>query len=144
MSKSRNSRMLAALAATALAATPAIAAEFRAVLTDHNLTGPGDADGWGRARVRVDDTLNFVCTDLEVRSIDEVLSAQIHRGTEGVDGPPVVNLDAPDDEDSDDCDNVGDTLADEIQANPAGFYVLVKTREFPEGAIRGQLGPSSG
>ncbi|WP_114950709.1 CHRD domain-containing protein [Sphingosinicella terrae] len=140
----RKSRMLAAMAATALVATPAMAAEFRAVLTDHNLTGVGDPDGWGRARVRIDDSFNILCTDLEVRSIDEVLSAQIHRGTEGTEGPPVVNLDAPDDEDSDDCDNVGDTLADEIQANPAGFYVLVKTREHPEGAIRGQLGPSSG
>ena len=140
----RKSRVLGALAATALVAAPAAAAEFRAVLTDHNLLTAGDADGWGRARVRVDDMLNTVCTDLEVRSVGEVTSAQIHRGTEGVDGPPVVNLDAPDDEDSDDCDNVGDTLADEIQANPAGFYVLIRTRDHPEGAIRGQLGPSSG
>jgi hypothetical protein len=94
-------------------------AKFRADLSGEHLASAGDTDGWGRAKIRVDDTFNELCVDLEVRSIGEVTSAQIHRGVEGVEGPAVVNLDRPDDDsDSEDCDNIGDELADEIQANP--------------------------
>jgi len=122
------------------------AARFSATLNGDKVARGGDNDGWGRANIRVNDGLNLVCADLEVRSIGHVTSAQIFRGREGQEGDPVVNLDRPGghDQDSEDCDNVGDTLADEIQANPADFYVLIKTDEFPNGAIRGQLGPSTG
>ena len=123
----------------------AMAARFTATLNGDHVVGGGDPDGWGRLRVRVSDTLNTVCTDLEVRSVDRVVSAQIFRGRPGEEGDPVVNLDRPGgDNDSEDCDNVGDTLADEIQANPADYYVLVRTSEFPNGALRGQLVPSTG
>ena len=54
-------------------------------------------------------------------------------------GPPVVTLDVPDDNDSDDCDEVPEALRDEIRNNPAGFYVNVHTADYPDGAIRGQL-----
>ena len=126
---------------TALAAT-----HFRAVLNGDNVPGAADADGWGRVRIGIHRTSHELCADLEVRSIGHVTSAQIFRGREGQEGDPVVNLDRPGghDQDSNDCDNVGDTLADEIQSNPADFYVMIKTTEFPNGAIRGQLGPSTG
>ncbi len=125
----------------------AMAARFTATLNGDKVNGGGgDPDGWGRLRIRVDDTLNTVCTDLEVRSVDRVVSAQIFRGRDGEEGDAVVNLDRPGrgDNDSEDCDNIGDTLADEIQANPADYYVLVRTAEFPRGALRGQLVPSTG
>lgn len=133
--------MLAGLGSTGAA----IAAEFRAVLNGGNELMAGDPDGWGRVRIRVDDTLNRLCADLETRSIGQVTSAQIYRGRPGAEGDPVVNINRPhgaDDNDSDDCDNIGDTLADEIQSNPASFYVNVMTDEFPQGAVRGQFGPS--
>ena len=120
------------------------ATQFSAALTGANEVPPGDPDGAGTARVRVLGTLNQICVRLEVRGIIAATAAHIHRGAAGVNGPPVVNLDPPDnDGDEDDCDQVGDALADEIQANPAGFYVNVHTAEHPEGAIRGQLMPSA-
>jgi hypothetical protein len=123
----------------------AMAAKFRADLSGEHLASAGDSDGWGRAKIRVDDTFNELCVDLEVRSIGEVTSAQIHRGAEGVEGPAVVNLDRPDDDsDSEDCDNIGDELADAIQANPGEYYVLIQTTDHPQGALRGQLNPSTG
>jgi hypothetical protein len=122
-------------------ASAAIGAEFHAVLSGSNIGPTRDRDGWGRAEINVSDNLDALCSDLEVRSVGEVVSAQIHRGGAGEDGPPVVKLDTPEDEDSDDCDPIGDTLADEIQSNPSGFYIAVKTRDFPNGAIRGQLAP---
>ena len=56
----------------------------------------------------------------------------------------MVTLDASQDGDSDDCDMIGDALADDIQRNPADFFVQVVTTDFPNGALRGQLGPNGG
>ena len=117
----------------------AMAAEFRAVLTGDNELARGDADGWGRARIEIADSSDRLCADLEVRSVGDVTSAQIYRGAAGEDGSPVVKLDTPDDNDSDDCDEVPEALRDEIRNNPAGFYVNVHTADYPDGAIRGQL-----
>ena len=117
------------------------ATKFAATLNGDNVPGGGDTDGWGRARVRVGDTSNTICVDLEVRSIGHVTSATLNRGSE-----QVVRLDRPGgrDQDSGDCDSIGDSLADDIQAHPGEFYVVVATDEFPNGALRGQLQPSAG
>ena len=148
MLKNNRSRILLAACGGALTLAglgttgTATAARFAAVLSGkHQVQSPGDDDGWGRIKIRVDDGLDQICADLEVRSVGEVTGAQIYRGGPGENGTPVVKLDTPDDNDSEDCDFIGDALADEIQANPSGFYVNVTTREFPSGALRGQLGP---
>ena len=139
--------LLAACAAMAVAgcetvnevANDAVGDQFRAQMTGSAELAGGDPDGAGLARVEINDTTNTICTDLEIRQISAVTAAHIHRGAPGVNGPPVVTLDAPDDNDSDDCDNVADALVDEIRNNPGGFYVNVHTTDFPDGAIRGQL-----
>lgn len=112
---------------------------FAANLSGANEVPPADPDGTGTARVSTNDVTNQICTDLEVRNLTAVTAAHIHRGAAGVNGPPVVNLDPPDDSDSDDCDTIDDALLDEIRNNSAGFYVNVHTAEHPDGAIRGQL-----
>ena len=56
-------------------------------------------------------------------------------------GEPVARIERPDDNDSWDCKAIGEALAQEIETNPSAFYVEVRTEEFPNGAIRGQLGP---
>jgi len=113
---------------------------FVATLAGANeVPGPGDPDGWGMARLAINDSADQVCTDLEVRALSDVTAAHIHRGGPGVSGPPVINLDVPDDNDSNDCDVVADSLVDEIRANPGAFYVNVHTNDFPEGAVRGQI-----
>ena len=112
---------------------------FHANLTGANEVPPADPNGTGTAAVNVASALNTLCTDLEVRDIGAVTAAHIHRGAAGVNGPPVITLDVPDDNDSDDCDEVPDTLLDEIRSNPGGFYVNVHTADYPNGAIRGQL-----
>jgi len=136
-------RLLAALAGAAMLAGAgttgaAFARELTAVLNGDNLTPAGDTDGWGRVAINVDGTLNRLCADIEVRSLGEVTEVAIMRAG----GGPVVALQAPDDNDSNDCDSIGDELADQIQADPSSFYVIVKTRDFPEGAIRGDIVPS--
>lgn len=113
---------------------------FVATLNGANeVPGPGDPDGWGMARITINDAANQVCTDLEVRDLSNVTAAHIHRGGPQEAGPPVITLDAPDDNDSDDCDTASDALVDEIRASPRGFYVNVHTSDFPQGAVRGQI-----
>ena len=121
---------------TALAAT-----HFRAVLNGDNVPGAADTDGWGRVRIDIHRTTHRLCADLEIRSIGPVTSAQIYRGGPGAAGEPVARLERPDDDDSWDCKPIGDALAQEIESNPSAFYVEVRTEEFPNGAIRGQLAP---
>ncbi|HTU10484.1 MAG TPA: CHRD domain-containing protein [Allosphingosinicella sp.] len=123
---------------TALAGT-----DFRATLTGGNVPGGGDRDGWGGLRIEImDRNTNRLCADLEIRSIAEVTSAQIYRGREGEVGEPVARLERPRDDDSFDCKEIGADLAQEIQSNPSAFYASVATTEYPNGAIRGQLGPA--
>jgi hypothetical protein len=139
--------LLASVGALGLAGCETVEEEFNEVVGPRlhaNLTGanevpPADPDGTGTANVAISSALNRICTDLEIRDIGAVTAAHIHRGAAGVNGPPVITLDAPDDDDSDDCDTVADALLDEITDNPAGFYVNVHTADYPNGAIRGQL-----
>jgi hypothetical protein len=119
--------------------TEVVGNTFAANLSGASEVPPADPDGVGTARISIDDATNRICTDLEVRNIGTVTVAHIHRGAAGVNGPPVVNLDPPDDNDSDDCDNSSDALIDELRRNPAGFYVNVHTTDYPNGAIRGQV-----
>ena len=116
--------------------------DFRATLSGSNVPGGGDRDGWGRLRFEINQTTHRLCADLEVRSIAEVTSAQIYRGRAGEAGEPVARLERPRDDDSYDCKQIGEALAQEIMSNPSAFYVSVATTEFPNGAIRGQLGPA--
>ena len=101
--------------------------------------GPGDADGSGRAEITIVDATDNICWDLDVRDIAPATMAHIHRGGVGIAGPPVVTLEPPRDGSAKGCTNAPGALADEIEANPGGFYVNIHNAEFPGGAIRGQL-----
>ncbi len=101
--------------------------------------GPGDPDGSGRAEITVVDATDNICYDIEVRNIAPATAAHIHRGAPGEAGPPVVTLEAPSDGDAKGCIAAPGALADEINANPAAFYVNIHNSEFPGGAVRGQL-----
>lgn len=139
--------LIAAGAALALAGCETVEEEvneeignrFQAQLSGASEVPPADPDGAGMARISINDDSNRICTDLEVRMIGDVTAAHIHRGAAGVNGPVVVTLDPPDDNDSDDCDTADDALIDEIRHNPSAFYVNVHTADYPNGAIRGQI-----
>jgi hypothetical protein len=120
--------------------TEVVGNNFEAIMLGANeVPVTGDPDGWGKARISINDATNQVCTDLEVRDIATVTAAHIHRGSVGQVGEPVINLDRPDDDDSNDCDTVGDALVDSIRNNPGAFYVNVHTPDYPDGALRGQI-----
>jgi hypothetical protein len=104
--------------------------------------GPGDEDGTGTANVEVRPDTNEVCWDITVQNLTlPGTAAHIHEGGVGVAGGPVVTLTAPDDSGaSSGCAAVDAALAADLVANPANYYVNVHTSDFPDGAVRGQLG----
>ena len=142
---------LAALVALALAGAASAA---RLDVADHGgrplsteLTGaaevpPGDLDGSGTATITVNPGQEEVCWEITVEGIDPpITAAHIHVGAVGT-APPnnvVVPLSAPTSGFSSGCATVDRDLALDILQNPEDYYVNVHNREFPAGALRGQL-----
>ncbi len=140
------SKTIATIAAfTAPLPAVAMAAEGGAPLTAtldgaSEVPGPGDADGFGTATVRVNPGQGRVCYTLNVSNIEPAAAAHIHDAEAGVTGPVVVTLQAPTSGSSQGCATISRELAKEIIKDPAGYYVNVHNRDFPMGAVRGQLG----
>lgn len=106
--------------------------------------GPGDTDGTGAAAITIDPATSEVCFDLRVSGIDAATLAHIHPGVAGVANPPVVNLLPPTTGTSTGCVITAPlTVATDIIANPAAFYVNVHNVAFQGGAVRGQLAVST-
>ncbi len=118
--------------------------EMTASLTGAAEVSPnvGDPDGSGSASVTVDSVTNQVCWNISYAAIDTPTVAHIHVGAAGTNGGVVVNF-TPSLTGSSPfagCTTVTNTLATQILANPAGYYVNVHTSPHPGGAVRGQLG----
>jgi hypothetical protein len=104
--------------------------------------GQGDPDGSGTATITLRPEQGEVCFDLTVSNIEPATAAHIHEGAEGVAGPVVVPLDPPPtDGSSSGCvSGVDRALIQNILQHPDQYYVNVHNEEFPDGAVRGQLG----
>ena len=144
----RSLTLLAAGAAVgalvALASGPAAAAPQKAtgVTLMASLSGsvevpPGDADGTGSFKGRLNVGQGKLCYTLTSAKLGTLTMAHIHAGKAGVAGPPVVSLkpDAP----SETCMDVAKDVAQKIVSAPDDYYVNVHTSDHPAGAIRGQL-----
>jgi hypothetical protein len=119
---------------------------FTAVLSGH---------GSGMSQMTLNPGHNEVCWEVTVAHLTApVFAAHIHRGSAGVNGPIVVpffGFASPSHATSfSGCtENVDRALIEDIQDNPAGYYVNVHTScagqpttcgpFFPGGAVRGQL-----
>lgn len=132
--------------------TPASAAvtTFEVALSggDTEVPDPGDPDGFGAARVKIDVRREKVCFAIVVFDIGlPTIGSHIHEAPAGEPGDIVVPFKAP--------VEIGNTgiglstgctrnqprpLLRDIKNNPDQFYVNVHTSDFPGGAVRGQLG----
>ena len=114
---------------------------YRTTLLGSNEVGGGDRDGTGRAEISISDNFGQVCYDLnDIRGIGPIAAAHIHRGAPGVNGPPVFTLKPANEGGYKGCSDGAEWTQDRIENNPTAFYVNVHTAEYPNGAIRGQLG----
>jgi hypothetical protein len=108
--------------------------------------GPGDPDGTGTATIRVTPGLGRVCFVLNVANITlPAAAAHIHIAPPTDPGPVVVTLVAPDATGtSQGCVSTTRVLVKAILKSPSAYYVNVHTSDFPDGAVRGQLGKRRG
>ena len=106
--------------------------------------GPGDPDASGAAIVIVNPNNDTVCFLMKWSDIDGTVTAShIHNGPAGSPAGVVVPLFVNATFDGTGMARgcvPGNGWTDDINANPAGFYVNVHSTVFPPGAIRGQLG----
>ena len=112
----------------------------------------GDPDAKGSAMfLQVDQ--RTVCYGFALRGADEPTIVHIHKGKAGQNGPPVVTFNNPpknaegapsgDPGASSGCKTTQDAAEiaalRRIRVNPQNYYVNFHTKEFPDGAVRGQL-----
>jgi len=138
--------LLLSLLATLVVTRPVAAqTEFVAILSGAaEVPGPGDDDGSGFSSLVVDPAAGQICpVDIGVSDIAAATAAHIHEGADGVAGPVVVTLPTPDaDGFASDClEGLDTTLLQDIHDNPTNYYINVHNADFPDGAVRGQLGP---
>jgi hypothetical protein len=101
-------------------------------------TQGGAPDGSGNFSAEVDTDTGDVCYTLTVDGIGDPVAAHIHAGAAGADGKPVTPLDVTD-ADDDLCIALEPATLKLIAATPSNYYVNVHTKDFPAGAVRGQL-----
>lgn len=102
--------------------------------------GPGDEDGDGMANVFLHSVDSPFCYDIIVDGIAPATAAHIHQGGADESGPVVITLEAPSEGSVEGCVEADAALVDAIEADPSAFYVNVHNADFPNGALRGQLG----
>jgi hypothetical protein len=114
---------------------------FRVPLAGENETPAGDPVATGAATVRVRSGRARICYSLVARDLSgRAVAAHIHRGAAGTAGPVVIPLKTPNASGTaSGCAKTSKALVRAILRRPSRYYVNVHTREFPGGAIRGQL-----
>lgn len=127
-----------ALAMSLPGAALADAVMLSATLDGASETKGGHPDGSGSFEAELDAESGDLCYVLAVADIGDVMAAHIHAGAAGKDGKPVVTIEVTG-EDEDLCVAVEPDALKPIIAAPSGYYVNVHTKDFPAGAIRGQL-----
>ena len=100
----------------------------------------GDPDASGRVRITIDAAREQVCYDFDLNGISTPMMAHIHRAPAFRNGPTVVTLFTGLGGDLDDCVRWTPKQLAAIVADPSSYYVNIYTTEFPDGALRGQLG----
>lgn len=96
----------------------------------------GDPDGFGVADLRIDAATFTIEWDFMVANIALPLTgAHIHQNVAGQNGPVVVNFNG-----QLSGSGFNDPDLANVIANPKDFYVNLHNADFPNGAIRGQIG----
>ena len=103
--------------------------------------GPGDSDGTGAASIELNAEKGELCLTLTLSAVAPPTSLHLHQGPQGQSGPVVLELPPPIEvgPPASVCVPVSSDLSRKLREEPAGYYLEVHTREFADGALRGQL-----
>ena len=115
--------LLAACAAAALAGCETVAEEANEAVGFEYvamLAPSAGGTGSGKAEISLNDATNMLCTDLELSGVNMTAGHII-----GPNNSVIADIDVPDDNDSDDCDNITDAQLDAIKANPGAYKVHI-------------------
>ena len=114
---------------------------FRVTMAGETERPAGDPVATGSATITVRPARRSVCYRLRARDLSgPAIAAHIHRAVAGRGGRVVLALRTPNAAGTArGCAKPSRRLVSAIAARPRSFYVNVHTREFPNGAIRGQL-----
>lgn len=126
---------------------------FSVQLTGSQVPGGGDPDGRGYARLDLDPEHETACFVIDWKKINGAVTAfHLHAGRRGSEGPRWIDFFKDKYFDGgrnsvSGCVHVdgnrGMSPRDKIEAiihDPSGFYLNLHSKEFEDGAIRGQLG----
>lgn len=102
--------------------------------------GGGDANGFAKAEVSVIDTLDQICYELNtVNNLGKIRSVSVHQGDAQSNGPVVLDFIKAKTSGWKNCVNVDEAIENGVRKLALPYYVLVKTDDYPDGAVRGQL-----
>jgi len=102
--------------------------------------GPGDPDAQGQVDLGIVVDAGEICMGAIATGAGVINSMHLHRGAAGEAGPELARLITPDDEATFGCvDGLDPAMLEAVINDPAGHYVMVRTAQYPDGAIRGQL-----
>lgn len=104
--------------------------------------GPGDPDAVGAALLSIGRETGTLCFQVDLSNVAVPLTGgHIHAAPAGTVGPEAVVLfGSTSDNDPFGCLEVASDLLRDFAKKPENYYVDVHNEEFPDGAVRGQLG----
>lgn len=112
------------------------------VVSAAGMAAAGDPDGSGAAAVTIDDT-GQVCVSLMVVKLGTSTTAAIRQGTAGVRGGIIIALTPPIGGNPGNSNTCTRTIVPSrlalLREKPNHFYIEIRTTEFPNGALRGQM-----
>jgi hypothetical protein len=137
---------VAAIAATVLAAPSSFAGTVHQLTVSFSgeqvVPGPGDSDGAGGVFVSLGTKTGTLCFFADTANISTPLTGvHLHRGLRGQQGEAVVELHGPStDPDVSGCLTLDREQVKDISRNSGNYYIDLHNEEFPNGALRAQLG----
>ncbi|WAT18002.1 CHRD domain-containing protein [Aurantiacibacter sp. MUD11] len=134
---------LAPVAAVGLAvAGPALAQDYAIIglsLFD-DLVPTGGAEGADADfNAEFDFVEGRICYYLEINGLPDADGAAIHRGRSSGTGAEMIVLPLPDPPDDEVCIDADANLLQRMNQARDDYYVMVRTPDYPDGAIRAQL-----
>jgi hypothetical protein len=124
------------LPASALAAGGAVK-KISARLTSAAVAPKSTAKANGAIVVRLDPKAGKACWNISIRGAAALLSAHVHRGVAGKNGPVVIPL--GDRWSKTGCVFVSAKTLNDVGRSPKSYYVDVHTKAHVDGIVRGQL-----